>query len=373
MNTKIVAAALVAVVVLSAVFLVALNGNQNPKEQNNNTISVCTNGGLFSVLDNTVDLVVFQGSVTEQVDITVKAVTNPSNDCAVYAVSCYDFGPDGLTFETPIQIMLYYDVEDLPEDVNENSLQIYVLNGNNLWEVIDNSHADPTTHSVSATVSHFSTFACGASASSSSAPPESEEPEDELDDSVPDGYSAQYWFKADLYHYSFKSPRILEGDHKDTYTCGVSAYWKPVSYVQFYQVKVVYNGNEPEPFGWGHDFREQDKSWVDPSLLSFREGKIFYLNSDPTYDGYIGMIGTGSAIAGYRDPDTGEMTEMEYGRLWPEGYDAFSFLTVQTSIDDYEELSDVEIGVIVDQMQTFLAGYCDGWEIWVRGVTQTEG
>jgi hypothetical protein len=372
MNTKVVAVALVVVVVLSAVVLVALSGNQNPDQKTDGTVSVGVNGGIFSVLGNTVDLIVFEGSVAEQVDISVEEVTNPADDSSVHVVSCYDFGPDGLTFVTPIQIKLYYDVADLPEDVNENSLKIFVLNGNH-WEVVDNSIVDQATHSVSATVSHFSMFACAASASSSSSPPATTAPDDELDDSVPDGYSAQYWFKADIYHYSFKSPRILERDHEDTYTCGVSAYWKPVSYVQFYQVKVVYNGNEPEPFGWGSDFREQDEDWVHPSLLSFREGKIFYLNSDPTYDGYIGMIGTGAAIAGYRDPDTGEMTETEYGRLWPEGYDAFSFLTVQTRIDDYEELSDVQIGVIVDQMQTFLADYSDGWEIWVRGVTQTEG
>ena len=372
MNTKLVAVALVAVVVLSVVVLVVSNNpsTNNNEKGTNDTFSVDSNGGLFSVLDDTVEVVVFVDSVTEQVEITVEPVTNPVTDSSVSVVSCFDFGPDGLSFETPIQIRLYYNVGDLPEDVTESSLKIYLLT-NNAWEVIESRIVDQTEHYVASSVSHFSTFACGAPGPASS--PEPEEVDEEADDSIPDGYSAQYWFKADLHHYSFVSPRILDGDRTDTYTCGVSAYWKPVSYVQFYQVKVVYNGNEPEPFGWGTDFREQEESWANPHILTFQEGKIFYLNSDPTYDGYIGTIGTGEATAGYRDPDTGEMTTTVYGRLWPEGYDAFSFLNVQTSIDDYEELSDIEIGVIVDQMQTFLEEYCNGWEIWVRGVTQTEG
>ena len=372
MNTKIVAAAIV-VVALVAIVLVGSNAFQNSTEEKNESLSVTSTGGLFSVLDDTVELVVFAGSVTEDVDITVEAVTNPVDDSSVQVISCFDFGPDGLTFETPIDIKINYKVDDLPEDVNEYSLKIYVLTGNT-WNVIDNSIVDQTKHCVTATVSHFSNYAlaapCSGGGGGTSTPAE---PEEELDDSVPSGYSAQYWFKADLHHYSFTSPRIREGDHEDTYTCGVSAYWKPVSYVQFYQVKVVYNGNEPEPYGWGSDFREQDESWVTPTLSSFREGKIFYLNSDPTYDGYIGTIGTGEAVIGQRDPDTGEMTTTVYGRLWPEGYDAFAFLTVQTKIDDYEELSATEIGVIVEQMQTFLQEYSNGWEIWVRGVTQTEG
>jgi len=345
------------------------NTNQMPV----GSIDACTlqtTGGIVSVLQDTVVVTTFEGSVSIPVDITVEVIQDPVQDSSLYVVSCYDFKPDGLTFGIPIQISISYDVSTIPGGLEETALQLYVRS-ENTWELIEGSLIDQTTHTVTAQVSHFSQIACCGPS------PETESIEDDDDDSSPDSgdeddnTSALYWFKADTCFYNTKTPRIREGEHIDTYVVGVSAYWDPVPYVQYYQIKYVFNGNPPADYASHCDFRDQGKSGCTQTHVGIYEGYIYQRGGDPNHEEYCGPYdGPNRAIVYVKNDTTGEMEEIVYGQLYPDGKHGFVYRVVQDHIDDWEGLSEMEIASLVNDMQKFLADYVDGWEIWVRGVTE---
>jgi hypothetical protein len=185
--------------------------------------------------------------------------------------------------------------------------------------------------------------------------------------------SAVYWFKANLNFYDFKDLRLTDTDHDDRYTVGVSAYWDPVPYVQYYQIRFEFHGNTPEDYASSCDFRDQGTSGCDPHYVSISENYIYQLGGDPENEGYMRPFdGPNVAMIHKKNHSTGEMDDIVIGQLYPDGKHGFGFWVVGDTIDDWEDLSDTAIESIVNEMQTFVKDYVDGWEIWVRGVTETE-
>lgn len=184
--------------------------------------------------------------------------------------------------------------------------------------------------------------------------------------------SAQYWFKADLYTYGYKSPRLNDWADSDTYYCGVSAYWDPVPYVQYYQIKFEYHGNEPAEYGWGCDFRNQGHEYCNNRPLNREEGIIYHYGGDPEKDNFVGGLVTGECTAGKLNDATGEVETFVYARTFPEQKHGWPFIAVHDEMMDYEELSGTDIAVLQGEMETFIEDYIDGWEIWIRGVTETQ-
>jgi hypothetical protein len=361
--------ALLAIVFVSSALL-RDNTNKNPNQLDvgsKETFSISTNGGHHSALDDIVEIDVQAGSVSEPVNITVESISNPVEDTTLHMFSCFEFGPDGFVFEEPIDLIIHYNPNEIPEEVEESDVQIYLLNSG-VWEPIVGSFANENMDYAVASVSHFSKMGCGASpATSSSDEPTGNDGSDDEDDG-----SAQYWFKAELNYYTIKSPRLVDWDDDDMYSVGVSAHWKPVSYVQYYEIKFVFNGNLPEDYGWGCDFREQSKSYCYPGPYPLNEGYIYHMGGDPEIEGFLSVIKTGEWTASVLNEDTGKMESVVYGNGWPLGDDGYSFLGVNTVVSDDEELSANAIGSIVSQMETFVHQYVNGWEVWVRGVTETQ-
>ena len=182
--------------------------------------------------------------------------------------------------------------------------------------------------------------------------------------------SAQTWFKADLYTFNYKAPRSEYLD-SDRYYCGMSAYWDPVPYVQYYQLKFEFNGNDPALYGWACDFRNQGHAYCNENPLNWEEGIIYQLGGNPTNDTYVGALESGELTYGSLNEDTGEMENTVYGRLFPEGAHGWKFIRIRDEVLDSEELSGTEISVLQDDMQTFIEEYTSGWEIWVKAVTET--
>ena len=366
---------LVSGVILLLVTLTLFSGctQQQSTTTNNNigstdTFSVQTTGGLFSVLEDTVVVTAFEGSVSTPVDITVECIQDPVHDSSLYVVSCYEFTPDGLTFDVPIQISVSYDVNSLPAGLDETALQLYV-NTYNTWEVLGSSLVDQHTHAVTAQVSHFSQFACAGPASEATG--DDDDSSSSTSGNTSDNTSAQYWFKANTMFYTVKTPRVRELEHIDHYTVGVSAYWDPVPYVQYYQIKYVFNGNPPADYRSDCDFRDQGTSGCDQVHVGIYEGVIYQLGGDPHYEEYIGPYERPNhGTISIKNHTTGDMEEIHYGEWWPDGKHGFVYRVVQDHVDDWEELSEIEVGNLLNDMQEFLADYVDGWEIWVRGVTE---
>ena len=86
--------------------------------------------------------------------------TPPSPPEGAYLIgSAYDFSPVGATFNPAISLTLKYNDTVLPEGVEEQNLVVaYYDAGNNSWEELDCSH-NVGNNTVTAAVSHFTTFA----------------------------------------------------------------------------------------------------------------------------------------------------------------------------------------------------------------------
>ena len=373
MNKKIIALAVITI--LSTMLFSGCNEQTGLQTDNTSnlhigakeTIKVDTTGGIFSLFDDKVQLNFESSSVTKSLDITVEEISNPITDSSIEMYSVYEFGPDGTNFDKPVNLIIKYDVDYLPEGVEESDIKMYVINGNT-WEEIEGSFSNVAMHWVAADISHFSKMGCGSSSSGGGG----NSTGGSGSGSNSSNSSAQYWFKADLYTYSFKSPRLTDWADSDTYHCGVSAYWDPVSYAQYYQLKFVFNGNEPGVYGWLCDFRQQGKSYCNDGPLQWKEGKIYQYGGDPNKDGFIGQWKTGDCTAGVLNEDTGEVETFVYARLFPEQKHGTNFIVIDDEVEDYEELSAVDIAVLQTEMETFILDYIDGWEVWVRGVTETQ-
>jgi hypothetical protein len=70
----------------------------------------------------------------------------------------YDFGPSGTTFSSPINITLKYDPANLPAGADQSMLYIAWWDvGTGTWVSLP-CIVDPVSHTVTATVSHFTIY-----------------------------------------------------------------------------------------------------------------------------------------------------------------------------------------------------------------------
>ena len=86
-------------------------------------------------------------------------VTPPSPPAGASVIGlAYDFGSDGATFEPPIEFEFTYDPAALPADVDEADLVIaYYDEATSSWVTLT-STVDTVTNTITAQVSHFTTF-----------------------------------------------------------------------------------------------------------------------------------------------------------------------------------------------------------------------
>jgi len=94
------------------------------------------------------------GSLTAAVDPSPPSAPENAN-----IIGAFDFGPPGATFDPAITFIWTYDPDALPEGVAEEDLVIaYYDEDAGEWVDLPCT-VDPVTHTVTAAVSHFTTFA----------------------------------------------------------------------------------------------------------------------------------------------------------------------------------------------------------------------
>ena len=112
-----------------------------------------SNGSLsISLAANTA--VNLQGSQNLTV---IQLVTLPTPPPGSKTISAYACGPDNSTFSPALTVTIKYDPSSLPADVAESNLYI-ALSQNNNWSEL-NSTVNTSAKTVSAPISHFSTYA----------------------------------------------------------------------------------------------------------------------------------------------------------------------------------------------------------------------
>jgi hypothetical protein len=71
----------------------------------------------------------------------------------------YNLGPNGATFEPPVGLTFIYDDAKLPNDITAQDLKIAFWDETaNKWINIDTENIDTVNHTVTAEISHFSTY-----------------------------------------------------------------------------------------------------------------------------------------------------------------------------------------------------------------------
>ena len=82
-------------------------GNTDPGTTNNNeSKSIGPNGGTVTSSDGKAKIVIPSGALSQDTGITVAVVSNqPSGNIG----TAYEFGPDGIAFNKPVNIFISYD------------------------------------------------------------------------------------------------------------------------------------------------------------------------------------------------------------------------------------------------------------------------
>jgi hypothetical protein len=91
--------------------------------------------------------------------LRVNTVTPPSPPKGKNVIGlAYDFGPNGATFDPGIELVFTYDPADLPDRVNEADLVIAYFDETTREWVTLHCTVDTVTKTITAQVSHFTTF-----------------------------------------------------------------------------------------------------------------------------------------------------------------------------------------------------------------------
>jgi LPXTG-motif cell wall-anchored protein len=99
------------------------------------------------------------GNPLETLTISVDAVPSCPPPEGGYVILPYNFGPSGATFNPPITVTWHYDQADIPADVSEQNLTVAYCNvATGQWVPVS-AVVNANTNTITATVSHFTTFA----------------------------------------------------------------------------------------------------------------------------------------------------------------------------------------------------------------------
>ena len=98
------------------------------------------------------------GTLPLTVQSVTPAVSAPQGQ-GVAPGTTFDFGPTGTTFTTPVHVTVTYDPTKLAPGTQQSTLKLETLQ-NGAWSTsgITNNAVNTTTHTITADVSHFSTF-----------------------------------------------------------------------------------------------------------------------------------------------------------------------------------------------------------------------
>lgn len=119
---------------------------------------VSTGGAVLHVQGGVVQLAVPSGAVGAPIALFANASTDTTMSARVVHGTSFDFGPTGTIFAKPVPLTIQYDASMLQSGVNESALQLY-LRGKSSWQVVDGSVIDVQAKTVTAPITHFSTYA----------------------------------------------------------------------------------------------------------------------------------------------------------------------------------------------------------------------
>ncbi|RLF48053.1 MAG: hypothetical protein DRN20_05135, partial [Thermoplasmata archaeon] len=124
-----------------------------------------TTGVVTSTTTLTVDgatLIIPEGTIVKDAEgnplsTSITMLYIPATAERIGAIAAYDFGPSGTTFSPPIDLVIAYDLADIPAGYAESDLVIRMWDGT-AWIDLPTT-VDTVVHTATAKVSHFTIFA----------------------------------------------------------------------------------------------------------------------------------------------------------------------------------------------------------------------
>jgi hypothetical protein len=140
------------------------DGGTNPPPPSGDEIGA--EGGAVQSADSRADVVIPPGALADPVLVTVEPAT--SSPAGVLAETAYDFGPDGTLFSIPATVSIAYEPANLPPGTFASDLYL-ARAAADFWVPAASSTVDSLDYTVSAPVTHFSTYGIAAGGGSTAA------------------------------------------------------------------------------------------------------------------------------------------------------------------------------------------------------------
>ena len=116
-------------------------------------------GNLELCIDEGTTTLTEDGNPISEITIEEMEATPPPPQGANIIGLTYDLGPDGATFDPPVQVTITYDPADIPEGVAAEDLVIAWWDEDaGVWVVLDDITVDPVTHTITGRISHLTPF-----------------------------------------------------------------------------------------------------------------------------------------------------------------------------------------------------------------------
>lgn len=150
---------------VSASALVALAGcgggggdstTTNTPSVNSGAGVVGASGGTVATGDGAATVVFPANAYTANTSVTIAASTTTPASTRLVPGTAFDFGPSG-PFGQPARITVKYNPASLPLGALESRLVMYTVSGTT-WTPVAGSTVNTTAHTVTAPVSHFSSY-----------------------------------------------------------------------------------------------------------------------------------------------------------------------------------------------------------------------
>lgn len=119
--------------------------------------TVGATGGTVATGDGAAAAAFPANALATNTTVTIAPSTSAPANARLVSGTAYDFGPSG-NFAQPVQLKLKYAATSLPASALESRLVMYTLVAG-AWQPVAGSTVDTVGHTVSASVTHFSTYA----------------------------------------------------------------------------------------------------------------------------------------------------------------------------------------------------------------------
>ncbi len=144
--------------ILSMAFIIVGCGSDSTSpEENLESFTITSAGGTFTTADTVITLIIPADAVDSDTTITIGVESNHPDDPGLVSSTCYQFGPDDMIFSLPVTLIIRYDINNVPDGVDEATLGIHKAVENSWQPIIPYAVIEDSSF-VTCQISGFSSY-----------------------------------------------------------------------------------------------------------------------------------------------------------------------------------------------------------------------